>query len=166
MYKWLQFIDNKSRRYWNQKRYIIVNKPVDNSYLGWKPSRKDSYIVSLDNTGAIEYYYTFSNGVWQKYKDSTNGENPTYDTFEFTTSASNGTISVNVNTPNEYSNTTDTITHKTIADVEITLTATPSEGYEFVKWQRGEEDLSDTNTTIIIHENNDVVYTAVFEETE
>lgn len=166
MYKWLQFIDNKSRKYWDHKRYVVINKPTDNSYLGWRVPKHDRYIVSLDNTGAIEYYYTFSNGVWQKYKDSTNGENSTYDTFGFTASAINGTISVNVNTPNEYSSTTDTITHKTMADVEITLTATPSEGYKFVKWQRGKEDLSDTNTTIVVHENDDIAYTAVFEEAE
>ena len=164
MYKWLQFIDNRSRRYWDYERYIVVNKPTDNSYLGWRIPKYDRYIVSLDAIGAIEYYYTFSNGIWQKYKGSET--NPTYDTFAFTTSVSNGTIAVTVNTPNEYSSITDTITHKTVADVAITLTATPEEGYEFVKWKRGDNDLQDTNTTITVYENDDIEYTAVFEASE
>lgn len=166
MYKWLQFIDSKSRRFWNQKRYVIVNKPTDNSYLGWEPSRKDRYTVSLDNSGAIEYYYTFSDGVWQKYKDNTNGENPIYDTFKITHEASNGAINISVAAPNEYENETDLVTHKTVADVEVTLTAIPDEDYEFVKWQKDGEDLKDTSTTITVYENSETSYTAVFEEVE
>ena len=166
MYKWIKPFDNQitHKRYWKHQRYIVVNKPTNNNFLGWELP-KDEYLVSLDANGAIEYYYTFEDGKWITYQADSNGENITYNTFEFTAAADDtdkGAVSISVNTPNDYSSTTDTITHKTIEDVEITLNATPKTGYEFVKWQRNEEDLTDTNTTIVVKENDDVAYTAVF----
>ncbi|MBQ2208806.1 MAG: hypothetical protein II404_02450 [Prevotella sp.] len=48
-------------------------------------------------------------------------------------------------------------------DTELTLTATPDEGYQFVKWQKNGEDAG-TDNTLTVKMDADITITAVFEE--
>lgn len=165
MYKWI----NTLAEGWTKVKYINVGEVTNNSYLGWKKPRRNRQYVTINNTnGHIDWYYSFVNGTWHKQDE--NGVDYLWTPIEFTLTAeanneNYGEVAASVATPNTYDKTTGKVVKNTTANVAITLTATPEEGYTFVKWKRGEEDLTDTETTITVEEDGstNVTYTAVFE---
>lgn len=160
MYKWISSITG-----WTHVRYINMGTVIGNSYLGWKkPRRKQQYVTINGSTGNIDWYYKFENGTW--IRTNADGVDCTMTSSEFTLTltASNGSIAASVDSPNTYDDETNKVTKMTVADVKITLTATAAEGYEFVKWKRGDVDLTDTKTTITVEEDANVTYTAVFQQ--
>ena len=124
------------------------------------------------------YAYTFTATALKKIQDSgmrIRGENFTFLKATLYTEMELGAEIIDIKT---YTLTVNAAEHGSITvkkgeteveagtfdeDTELTLTATPDEGYQFVKWQKNGEDAG-TDNTLTVKMDGDISISAFFEE--